>query len=298
MSENTERTRRTQWKHYFRFCEIYSLEPLPADIQQVCRYLAYMAESFKYSSITNYLSALWSLHRINGYTPLAHDSFEIKITLMGIKRLLGSAPNQAKPMDKESLKKIFAKLNMSDTEDIAFWLSLLVGFRGLVRKSNMFNKDMAFKRKELSLHTWGIRLVSKKSKTIQFQERELEVVLSSIPGSIFCAKFYFQLLLALVTYPNENSQLLAYQKHNKYIRCTYEGFQLKLKNYCTQLGMSYFTSHSLRRGGATALAEIGISLSDIKRIGDWKSMVVLNYLERTTASRIRLDEVVVSLLYR
>ena len=54
----------------------------------------------------------------------------------------------------------------------------------------------------------------------------------------------------------------------------------------SSVGLSRYTSHSLRRGGATALAEANVPLHDIKVIGDWKSLSVLLYLERSLESKI------------
>ena len=61
-------------------------------------------------------------------------------------------------------------------------------------------------------------------------------------------------------------------------------------NVCNLVKMS---SHSMRRGGASLLAENGVSLIDIKNLGDWKSVSVLLYLTRTLESKVGLERSIV-----
>ena len=55
------------------------------------------------------------------------------------------------------------------------------------------------------------------------------------------------------------------------------------------MGLEPFTSHSLRRGGATAMFDAKFSLIDIKNLGDWKSMSVARYLLCSLDSKIELN---------
>ena len=52
-----------------------------------------------------------------------------------------------------------------------------------------------------------------------------------------------------------------------------------------QLDLSSISAHSLRRGGATAAANAGISLEEIKEHGWWKSDAVLAYIRKSIAVR-------------
>jgi hypothetical protein len=48
------------------------------------------------------------------------------------------------------------------------------------------------------------------------------------------------------------------------------------------LDPSRVSSHSLRIGGATAMAAAGMSEYEIKQMGEWKSDVFLDYARNTT----------------
>ena len=57
----------------------------------------------------------------------------------------------------------------------------------------------------------------------------------------------------------------------------------------SELGLVKISTHSLRRGGASALGDAGFSLLEIKDMGDWSSLAVLQYITKTLQSRIDLD---------
>ncbi len=48
------------------------------------------------------------------------------------------------------------------------------------------------------------------------------------------------------------------------------------------LNLSRVSSHSLRIGGATAMAAAGMGEYEIKQMGGWKSDVFLDYARNTT----------------
>lgn len=74
---STLRTRRTQWKKYFEFCDKFSIRPLPANEKTVCRFIAFISPLMKFSSMQNYvasLSSLASLHHFNELTTTLYNS--------------------------------------------------------------------------------------------------------------------------------------------------------------------------------------------------------------------------------
>ena len=78
---------------------------------------------------------------------------------------------------------------------------------------------------------------------------------------------------------------------------SYEWYSARLRKLTTRIGLEgKVTSHSLRRGGATYLNSIGISLVDIKQRGDWRSLAVLLYLTDSLDTRISKDKVVTAFM--
>ena len=169
MASSSLTTRQCQWRHFFKFCQLYQQVPLPASLDTVLLYLTFMAESFKYVSIINYLSALWVLHKLNGYPHVDPKSFEIYITLRGIRRTIGDVSTQARPLTLVDLLSLYRSLDLSSSEDLALWVAILLCFRGLLRKSNVVEEGLALTRDGVFFFDWGVLIKLIRTKTIAFR---------------------------------------------------------------------------------------------------------------------------------
>ena len=97
MADLTFKTKQSQWKSYLGFCNDYGLCPLPAEMDAILLYIAHLADRLKYVSIINYLSAVWSLHKLHGLRHVDRGSFEITMTLKGVRRVLGDGQAKVRP---------------------------------------------------------------------------------------------------------------------------------------------------------------------------------------------------------
>lgn len=289
MSPNTSKTRLSQWRKYFEFCALYEFHPLPADECLACLYITHLSESLSYNSIVNYLSALWALHKVSGCQYPDPSSFIISSTLKGARFELGCVTKQAPPMQLASMRAIFLSLNMSVLDDLVLWIMLLAGFRGLLRKGNLCEAGFAVCYKDVEFCDWGVILSIRKSKTITAGERVFKAPFDRINCSCFCFDYYLQLYLSSIAFHSVDQHLFSRYVKGKITPVSYGWFGSRLRNVCVALGLPAYTSHSLRRGGAQALANIGIPLHELKEIGDWRSWSVLLYLARPLEQRILLD---------
>lgn len=107
--------------------------------------------------------------------------------------------------------------------------------------------------------------------------------------SCFCFTYYLQLYLASVRFSSLDAHLFSRSVGGVFKPVTYSWFSARLRNICVALNLPAYTSHSLRRGGAQALASVGVPLHELKEIGDWRSWSVLLYLVRPLLQRILLD---------
>ena len=189
-------------------------------------------------SIINYLSAVLMLFKVDGTTHLDPSTFEIQMTLEVIRCTLGDARRQARPLQVNDLKLIFDTLDLSNFEDVAFWLAIILCFRGLLRKSNVVEQDLAVKVSDVESWSWGIFLSVRRTKTIGFRERVLSIHFTSMPGSFFCIVRFFNLLLMLVCYPSSDSQLIAFMKGGVWIRGSYYWFSRKLAGISSRSSLS------------------------------------------------------------
>ena len=270
------------------------LQPFPASVEVVLLYVTHMADRLCYSSIRQYLGGLWQLHKVLGFDHMDPNRFELYITLRGIRRMLGDTVEQARPASITDLQKLYMLLDMSKSEDVAFWVAVILGFRGLLRKSNIVEEGLALKISDLEWETWGLAIRLRRTKTISFKERVLYIPFSYIQGSIFCLGYYLTLLFGMVIYPTSGAQVVGFMKDNIFRRGTYSWYLKKLKRLCVGAGIEMLSTHSLRRGGASLLADSGFSLLDIRNVGDWKSLSVLHYLTKSKEARLKLDYKIVA----
>lgn len=297
MAPSTSRTRLSQWKNYFDFCQSYGFSPLPATECVACLYITHLSQSCKYNTVVNYLSGLWALHKVYGYTYPDPSSFLIKSTLKGAKHELGGAVTQAPPMTLNMMRRIFLRLNMSVLDDLVYWLMLLAGFRGLLRKSNLCEPNYAVCVQDVEFFDWGVVLSVRKSKTITFGERVFKAPFTRVSCSCFCFCYYLHVYLSRVCFLDPLSHLFSRKRGGKLVPASYAWFSGRLRKDCQCLNMPVLTSHSLRRGGAQALAAVGVPIAELKEIGDWRSWSVLLYLSRPLSQRIQLDAVNVAKLF-
>ena len=114
--------------------------PFPCDPIQVALYATWLARTFKYSSITNYLSGLCFFLRQNGFAGIDYSDFILSSTLKGIRQRLGNTPTQAIPLLPSMLRRLFGNLTENPGHN-AWRAAVLCSFRGLLRKSQITHSD-------------------------------------------------------------------------------------------------------------------------------------------------------------
>ena len=101
-AEASRKSMNSKQHAYYTFCEIYSVPPMPADPKQLGLYSAWLVASGKVkavSSIKQYLSAVRSMHREDGWdcaTP--KSSYELDSYVRGIARQLRRPPKRMAPI--------------------------------------------------------------------------------------------------------------------------------------------------------------------------------------------------------
>lgn len=286
-AEATWTTRRSQWKRYKDFCSEYDLTPVPASVDTICLYITQLTYSLKYSTICNYLSAIWSLHDHLGYAADAKNSFLIKCTMRGARRLLGDEVLTADPLLPEDLILLYKKMDFSNLTDLMFWSALVLSYRCLLRKGHVTASPHNLLRSHVEFTTYGACLKITSSKTIQCRERLVKVPIVKSRGSLLCPIRWLRKYLSRVPV-NPGAPLFLMPKSLKPMSYSY--FSGRLKRAITEAGLvGRYTSHSLRRGSATYLSRLGLPLHDIKLFGDWRSLSVLLYLSWDVQTRLMKD---------
>lgn len=283
-AESTLKTRNSQWNRFIDFCRSNQLTPLPADQTTVARFLVNLAKDCVYSTCNNYLSAIIALHKFYGYDASFRECFMIKMVMQGLGKYLGKAVVQKRGLTPENLMSIYARLDLSDINNITMWAAIILSFRTLLRKSNIVQDNlevlgMVVTRADIEYTSQGLILNVRKTKTVQRREYVLRIPINFLHNKTLCAASMLVTHLSRTGFTQEGPLFLLYKKE-KWRPLLYSELLTFIKGCVKLIGISpdEVGMHSLRRSGAAYLHSLGFSLVDIMCAGDWRSLAALSYL--------------------
>ena len=275
--------------------------PVPTDLKLLCRYVVYLTKTLKYVSIQNYVSAVLSLNLFYGHD-VRHirSEFEFCMTMAGIKRLLGDPTPPRPTLTVAQLLAMSDQVDLKDPKELCMWAALVVGFRSLLRKSNLVPDTVAgtsphyLKRGAVEFTDWGLLIKISSSKTIQYMQRVHNVPITWAKGSPLCAVSLIRAHFAATPDQGPDSPAFVVRKGPSWVPLTYSVLLKFLKALLKKAGIVSENTglHSLRRAGALFMFDIGLSLEDIRQAGDWASMAALLYLAKPLSLKVRSDSVV------
>jgi hypothetical protein len=277
-------------RQWLFFTIYFSFKILPAATDSLVCFCEFMARSVSFQHVKHCLHAVQFLHQSLNI-PYPCDSFQLDMTLQGLKRRLARVPFQVLPISPKILRVIYSRLDMRKTQDLALWCAFLISFYGLLRKKSVvpragpFDPNKVLVRRHFSIHAPSntVYVYLGFSKTNQFGARDLVLPILGNSDPALDPVRHLQLLFSRVE-TSADAPAFSYAP-GKYI--TYNSFTSRLKALLTSSGYqaSQYSGHSFRRGGATFLYQCGGSTLMIQSSGDWSSTVFTRYLFLSTAER-------------
>lgn len=288
---STAKTYRTYLMSYYKFCNDSYIKPVPISQQDLARYVAHLSFRLKYSSIINYLTVVRLLHLEAGFeNPLS--AYYFSTVQKGVKRLLGDSVSPKLPITPDILLGIRSLLDFNSTFDMAFWAASLVAFFSFFRKSNLlpqshltFNPNKQLSKSNICFSPQGVVIQVSWSKTIQYQDRTLQIPLPFIPSSKLCPST--ALWLSSKQGSSSNLSPFQYIHQGSHIIMTYPVFCKHLRSCLDRLGFDSqrYSGHSFRRGGATFALETGVPADLVQVQGDWRSDSYKVYIDPSLEGR-------------
>ena len=216
-------------------------------------------------------------------------------TLKGVRRLKGDSVVHKQPVTPSLLRQLHGILQFNNPLHACVWSAALTMFFALLRRSSVLpaqrRRDpgadcVCFLRRDVQFHPWGMMLVLRRTKTIQFKERSLQIPIPAKAGSILCpvqALFYAMQLNTSVPdtgylYVLPNGQPV-----------TIADFVTQFRHCLTTLGLpaSQYCGHSFRRGGASWAFNVGVDVETIRQLGDWRSSAYTRYIHAHTSTMLK-----------
>lgn len=134
---------------------------IPASPETIAAYLAHLSSTYKTATIMRRVTALSKAHEAIGAANPTKSEI-VKATMRGIKRTLGAASREAKPVLREDLFQILECMG-SSSKDMRDKALLLLGFAGAFRRSELVGLDVA----DAEHVRQGIVITLRRSKTDQ-----------------------------------------------------------------------------------------------------------------------------------
>ncbi len=294
-AQGTMNNLQIQWNSYFSFCQRFKFVSIPATSQTICLYIQHLANVLKSpDSVRNYLNGVKVLHLLSDASTVAFQSFEVKLTLKGMRRLKAHHPKQAAPITVPILQAFFLLLDVTKPFDATCWALILIAFYCMLRKSNLvpesahkFDPTKQLTRSDIQVNSKCLLVHIKWSKTIQFAQRKLTIPLLAIPGSHLCPVQAYTNMLKLVKAGPQDPAFSLLSNHG-IIPLTYRQLLNKIKSLAAGSGFdpSAYSTHSLRRGGASLAFKLNVPGEIIKVQGDWSSSAYLRYLNIPLRQRV------------
>lgn len=139
-ADNTRTAYASDIEQLRQWLQQQTLSDLPISPATLATYLSDEASEHKWATITRRLAAIRKWHRLRGHPDPGHDE-GVKIVLEGIKRTIGTQPDQAPAFDIGEYKEQIRIIPLTSTglRDRAL---LLVCFAGAFRRSELVALDL------------------------------------------------------------------------------------------------------------------------------------------------------------
>ena len=288
----TRKNIKSHLKQFILFCVYFHRQIVPAERETLVAFLELFSVTASYDHCKNVYSSIKFLHKSLNL-PFIEEEFQINTILQSIKRKLAKTPFQVLPITPKILADLYCFIDIEKPFELALWSSFLVAFYCLFRNATVVPKSLSTFDSSKELSRQKIMLMgeitalvySNFSKTYQFMNRSSVIPLCKHDLS----KLYSTAIPPL--YP-----AFSYVE-NGTIKCvTYTQFTSKLKLLLERAGYApeLFSGHSMRRGGATLLFQLGCSPLLIQAVGDWKSDQFLKYCGLSLEQRLFAQRLMIS----
>lgn len=244
----------------------------------ILNYLYAYGEILNPRTLSRHLTAIKQWHRYQNF-PDPTEAEIISKTMTGILRIHGRPKDKAPPLLTEHMIKIEKYLTRESTPVAARDNALLqIGFLGAFRRSEL----VSIKIENINWQKEGIEILIPKSKTDQQNIGQYCVI--SFGNEQLCAVNALKYWLELVQIKDGFVFRRIHRGNNlSENNITPETVNIILKRHAQLAGIEdaiEFSSHSMRRGLATAAGRKGVALQAIMRQGRWKQVgTVLEYIE-------------------
>lgn len=279
-------------RRYLSFCRGLGAAPLPLSEEQLCRYVAHLAEEgLKHTSVKGYLSAIRRLQIVGGMgDPFVASWPRLECALKGLKlrqaKKASTRPRPRLPVTPAILRSMrkFWEEDRHSRDNIMLWAACCMCFFGFLRSGEVtvpslkeYDAEGHLSEGDVSLDSLSnptvVQVLIKASKTDPF--RKGVTLYLGKTGNDLCPVAAVAAYLAVrgrspgPFFRFTSGVPLSREVLVRRLRAALKPFGVEVSNY---------SGHSFRIGAATTAAAAGIEDSLIKTMGRWESGAYLLYV--------------------
>lgn len=262
------------------WCAANCVGVFPAQKKDIARYYMNMYNcNAPYSRIEN---AHFSIKWFHDCSPLVDfnpcDSKFLQLLLAGLKRLMDHPKNKKEPITPDILNRIVLKYGYSSSlKDIRLCAMTLLAYAGFLRHSELAELKLC----DIVVYDTHVKCFIEKSKTDQYRDGAWVIVAAT--GNPTCpVNMLHKYMNAAGISPGDSHDFLfrrlTFKKSsNSYVlragKLSYSTCRDLFKAALNEIGVdeTCFGLHSLRAGGASAAAAVGVPDRLFKKHGRWLS---------------------------
>lgn len=240
----------------------------------------------KISSVRTYYQSVIYAHKRLGLQAPSPSHPMLKSVFLGLLNSPDTGPVSKDPLRPEDLRKLSSVINLDSEIEVLVWSAILTMYRALLRVSHVVRSEHTLRRSDLEITPWGVIIRIRSAKNMRRNSAGSLIPIVFAPSGALCPARW--LVYLFKKFPKSPEAPLFSSKLWLFI--SYSKFQSVFKSFCSRANIvGNFASHSLRRGGASALADLGVPLIDIKNRGLWSSDCVYKYLTQSLNRKRSVD---------
>ena len=281
LSKSSQLSYNAAIRSYLHFCNLHNL-PIEPTADTLSFYITFASFYVKPQTLSSYLSGICS--QLEPHFPTcrnARNSYLVTKTLAGIKRHHGSPIVRKDPLMATDISNLISIYKDSSSyDDTLFLAQITLGFNQLLRLAELCIPDNS--------QLWDCRKLMMRFDV----KRTSDSIELTLPGHKADKFFEGSKLVVL----NNNDPLSPYPWITKYLQLRDKKHPWKPELWVREDGSyparSWFSTvlhrhfgpnisgHSMRAGGATALAAAGVPDDRIRAIGRWSSDAYQAYIRQ------------------
>jgi len=278
-AKNTFKTYNSYFKSWCQFCDTHGFPSIPAQPHHIAVYLtSYAQDSFSLSKLNALVYSISWAHTVAGFQDPCKSSLVVQ-TKEGLARILAKPKAPKQPISPEHVLKIVSVYGFdANLMNSRLVVMCLLSYAGFLRFDELINLRM----NDIVFQDSYIKIFIRKSKTDQYKSGS-DVVIAKT-GLSTCPVYHLSKYVELAGLKADSDEFLFRQmtfckSESRYLLkqgppISYSRAREILLEKLSALGLdaSTFGLHSMRRGGATSVANSGqVNDRVFKKHGRWKS---------------------------